>query len=105
MRKLTLVPATTGVLEITVFCAMRTSAPGSTVVFTVAVLSAVSGSATPPVAGATVALLVTMPPLAFTVPTMVIAGAEAPTARVPLRLQVTTPVSWSQVQPLPLAET
>ena len=64
-----------------------------------------SGSATPPAAGATVALLVTVPPAALTVPTTVTGGAVAPTANMPLRLQVTTPPAWLHSQPLPLAET
>ena len=41
-------------------------APGTTIVSAVAVLSAVSGSATPPAAGSTVALLVIVPPAALT---------------------------------------
>ena len=84
---------------------MRTSAPGSTVVLAVAVLSAVSGSTVAPTAGDTVALLVTVPPLALTVATKVTAGMGAPTACGPGRVQVTTPALWPQVQPEPLAET
>ncbi len=62
----TLLPAIAGVPEVTVFWAMRMSAPGTTIVSAVAVLSAVSGSATPPAAGSTVALLVIVPPAALT---------------------------------------
>ena len=105
MRKLTAAPAVAGKADVTVFCAMRTSAPGRTTVSIVAVLSLLSGSATPPAAGATVALLVTLPPLALTVPTTVSAGIGAPTGCGPLRLQVTTPAACAQAHPLPAADT
>ena len=106
IKKVTLLPAVAGTGEVTVFCAMRTSAPGSTVVSTVAVLLLLSGSAVPPtVAGASVAVLVTVPPLAVTVPTMVTGGMAAPTACGPARSQRTTPALWLHTQPEPLAET
>ena len=105
MRKLTGWPAVAGWAEVTTFWAMRRSAPATTLTAATAVLSAVSGSATPPAAGARVALLVTVPPAALTVPTSVTGGMAAPTAWLPLRLHVTTPEAWLQVQPLPVAET
>ena len=105
IRNVTGLPAIAGVPEVTVFCAMRTSAPGTTIVSAVAVLSAVSGSATAPAAGRTVALFVIVPPAALTVPTMVTAGAVAPTARPVVRLQVTTPAACEQLQPEPEADT
>ena len=103
--KLTLPPAVAGWAEVTVFCAMRTSAPALTCTLASAVLSLVSGSGTPPAAGATVALLVMVPPTAVTVPTSVTGGIAAPTACGPGRLQLTTPAAWLQAQPLPAAET
>ena len=51
------------------------------------------------------ALLVTVPPLALTVPTRLTGGMAAPTTCGPVREQVTTPAEWLQDQPLPLAET
>ena len=105
IRNVTLLPAIAGVPDSTSFCAMRTSAPGTTVVSAVAVLSDVSGSAMPPTAGSTVALLVIVPPAALTVPTTVTAGMAAPTACGPARLQVTTPAAWLQLQSDPDADT
>ena len=55
--------------------------------------------------GDTVALLVMVPPAAFTCATMLTAGMPAPTGCGPGRVQVTTPPAWSQVQPGPAAET
>ena len=103
--KVTAAPAIAGELEVTLFWAMRTSAPGITVVLAVAVLSLASGSVTPPTAAAaSVAVLVMVPLALLTCATMVM-GAIAPMACGPLRVQVTTPALWPQVQPAPLAET
>ena len=101
--KVTLLPAVAGWVDVTDFCAMRTSAPGITGVSTVATLLLGTGSSTPPAAGSTEALLVMVPPAAVTRPVMVTAGADAPTARGPGRVQVTTPLAWLQVQPEPEA--
>ncbi|MDH4392255.1 MAG: hypothetical protein QE285_12645 [Aquabacterium sp.] len=101
--KLTLLPAVAGCVEVTDFCAIRTSAPGMTGVSTVATLLLGTGSSTPPVAGSTDAVLVMVPPAAVTRPVMVTGGADAPTASVPARLQVTTPALWPQAQPVPVA--
>ena len=103
--KLTMAPAVAGWAEVTIFWAMRTSAPATTTTLATAVLSLLSGSGTPPAAGATVALLVTVPPAALTVPINVTGGIGAPIAWLPGRLQVTTPAAWLQAQPLPVAET
>ncbi len=106
MRNVTLAPEAAGEPELTVLLSMRTSAPGLTVVSTVAVLSDRSGSVVPPDdAGASVAVLVTVPLPTFTVATSVTGGMAAPTACGPLRLQVTVPDAWAQVQPVPLADT
>ena len=104
IRKVTSLPAVAGVPEVTSFWAIRTSAPGTTMVSTVAVLSTVSGSATPPAAGSTVALLVIVPPAALTLPTRVTGGMTPATGCGPARLQVTTPAAWLQLQPEPVAE-
>jgi hypothetical protein len=105
MRKPTLLPATVGEPVVTTMPAISTSAPGITVVLTDAVLSLVSGSAVPPASGPTEALLVTVPLAAFTVATRVTGGMGAPTACGPLRVQLTTPALWPQVQPPPDADT
>ena len=98
-------PAIAGRPELTDFWAIRTSAPATTLVLTTAVLLVLSGSATPPRAGAMLALLVTVPPLAVTLPTSVMTGIATPTGCGPGRVQVTTPARLAQVQPLPAAET
>ena len=100
----TLLPAMAGTAEATTLV-MLASAPGVTVVSTVAVLLVVSGSAVPPEAGATLALLVTVPPAAVTRPTIVSAGSVLPAACVPACVQVTVPALCEQLQPLPPAET
>ena len=100
----TLLPAMAGTAEPTALV-MLASAPGVTVVLTVAVVLVVSGSAVPPLAGATVALLVSVPPAAVTLPTIVSAGIGAPGACVPPCVQVTRPPDCEQLQPPPDAET
>ena len=90
----------------TVFCAMRTSAPAVMVVLTVAVLLLVSGSAVPPTAaGATVALLVIVPPDALTWPTRVSAGIATLAGCGPPCVQVTTLPATEQFHPVPADET
>src|SRR5262245_63003998 len=72
--------------------------PVTTVVPSVSELLAGTGSV---VADVTVAVLLIPPPAAGAVTLIVMAGA-APAARV-ARVQVTTPETWLQVQPVPVA--
>ena len=69
-----------------------------TVVVSLSVLLAGTGSVS---AALTEAVLVMGPGVAGAVTTMVMSGA-APTARLG-RVQVTVPVTWPQVQPVPVA--
>src|SRR5690349_3899788 len=108
IRKVTLLPAVAGSPEVTVFCRIDTSAPGTTPVVAVAVLLLVSGSAVPPTAGATLATLVMLPPEAATVPVMLSGGSVAPTACRPACVQETVlpapAPALVQFQPLPPAD-